>query len=292
MLKSMTGFGRGEGESTLGRVVIESRSVNHRYSDINIKLPKRLAPFESRIKEIIRSQVSRGRLDLSLKLDTAGDEKIQLEIDSNLAGQYVQALLSLKEKFKLKGEVTLELLAGVKEIISLKEETGDIEPYWHEIVPILNQSLKEMDGMKRIEGKSLASDLLKRLERITQQLAEIGGLFPSHLEAFRNRLRERLQSLLEGVEVDPSRFQQEIALIAERTDITEEVVRAESHLNQFASLFKGEEPVGRKMDFLLQEIHREVNTVSAKANDAEISQKVVEIKSELEKIREQVQNIE
>ena len=292
MLKSMTGFGRGEGESTLGRVVIESRSVNHRYSDINIKLPKRLIPFEGRIKEIIRSQVSRGRIDLSLKLDTVGDEKVQLQVDSNLAEQYVQALLSLKEKFKLKGEITLELLTGAKEIISMREEIGDIEPYWHEMVPVLNRSLKEMDVMKRIEGKSLASDLMKRLERITQQLSEIRGLFPSHLEAFRNRLRERLQSLLDGIEVDPSRFQQEIALIAERTDITEEMVRAESHLNQFTSLFKGEEPVGRKMDFLLQEIHREVNTVSAKANDAEISQKVVEIKSELEKIREQVQNIE
>lgn len=292
MLKSMTGFGRGEGESTLGRVVIESRSVNHRYSDINIKLPKRLTPFEGRIKEIIRSQVSRGRIDVSMKLDAAGEEKVQLEVDSNLAEQYVQALRSLKRKFKLKGEITLELLAGVKEIISMKEETGDIEPYWIEIVPVLNRSLKEMDEMKRIEGKSLSTDLMKRLKRITQQLTEIGGLFPSRLEAYRNRLRERVQSLLEGVEVDPLRFQQEFALLAERTDITEELVRAESHFNQFASLFKGEEPVGRKMDFLLQEIHREVNTVSAKANDAEISQKVVEIKSELEKIREQVQNIE
>lgn len=292
MLKSMTGFGRGEGEGALGRVVIESRSVNHRYSDINIKLPKRLTPFEGRIKEIIRSQVSRGRIDVSLKLDAAGEERVQLEVDSNLAEQYVQALLSLKKKFKLKGEITLELLAGVKEIISMKEETGDIEPYWIEIVPVLSRSLKEMDEMKRIEGKSLSTDLMKRLKRITQQLTEIGGLFPSRLEAYRNRLRERVQSLLEGVEVDALRFQQEFALLAERTDITEELVRAESHLNQFASLFKGEEPVGRKMDFLLQEIHREVNTVSAKANDAEISQKVVEIKSELEKIREQVQNIE
>lgn len=292
MLKSMTGFGRGEGESTIGRVLVESRSVNHRYCDINIKLPKRLTPFENRIKEIIRSQVSRGRIDLSLKLDALGDERVQLQVDSNLAEQYFQALLSLKERFQLQGEITLELLTVAKDIISAKEEAGDIEPYWQEIAPVLKRSLKEMDEMKRLEGESLGRDLLRRLERIMQQLEEIRGQFPSRLEAYRNRLRERLQSLLEGVEVDPYRFQQEIALLAERSDITEEMVRAESHLNQFASFFKGEEPVGRKMDFLLQEIHREVNTVSAKVNDAEISQKVVEIKSELEKIREQVQNIE
>jgi uncharacterized protein (TIGR00255 family) len=292
MLKSMTGYGRGEGESGLGKVLVESRSVNHRYSDINIRLPKRLAIFENRIKEIIRSQVSRGRIDVSIKLDALGGEKFQLQVDSNLAEQYFQALLSLKDKFQLRGEITLELLAGAKDLISAKEEIGDIEPYWLEIVPILKRALQEMDEMKCSEGNALAKDIQTRLERITQEQKEIKAQLPSYVEAFLIRLRERLQSLLGGIEVEPGRLQQEIALLAERTDITEEIVRAESHLQQFGLLLKGEEPVGRKMDFLLQEIHREVNTVSAKANDAEISQKVVEIKSELEKIREQVQNIE
>ncbi len=292
MLKSMTGYGRGEGESGMGKVLVESRSVNHRYSDINIRLPKRLAIFENRIKEIIRSQVSRGRIDVSIKLDALGGEKFQLQVDSTLAEQYFQALLSLKDKFQLRGEITLELLAGAKDLISAKEEVGDIEPYWLEIVPILKRALQEMDEMKCSEGSALAKDIQNRLERITQQLKEIKAQLPSYVEAYQNRLRERLQSLLGGIEVDPGRLQQEIALLAERTDITEEIVRAESHLGQFALLFNEKESVGRKMDFLLQEIHREVNTVSAKANDAEISQKVVEIKSELEKIREQVQNIE
>ncbi|MBS3917301.1 MAG: YicC family protein [Deltaproteobacteria bacterium] len=292
MLKSMTGYGRGEGETSLGRVLAESRSVNHRYGDINIRLPKRLAIFENRIKEIIRSQISRGRIDVSIKLEALESEKVQLQVDSNLAEQYFQALLSLKDKFQLKGEITLELLAGAKDLISVKEESGDIDPYWQEIVPILKRSLQEMDEMKRSEGDALAKDIQKRLERINQLLKEIKDQYPSYVEAYQGRLREKLQSLLRGIEVDPIRLQQEIALLAERTDITEEVVRAQSHLSQFALLFNGNESVGRKMDFLLQEIHREVNTVSAKANDAEISQKVVEIKSELEKIREQVQNIE
>ena len=292
MLKSMTGFGRAEGETTLGKVVVESRSVNHRYCDINTKLPKRLSLFENRIKEIIRSQVSRGRIDVSIRLDTVGEEKVQLSVDLELAQQYYRVLQDLREKLKLKDEITLNLLAGTKDLITAKEESGDIEPYWQEILPILKQSFKNMDDMKRLEGESLTKDLQERLEHISQQLQLIKQQFPSHLKATLSRLHERLRSLLEGMEIDPSRFQQEIAFLAERTDITEEIVRAESHLAQFSSLLERDEPVGRKMDFLLQEIHREVNTVSAKANDAEISQRAVEMKSELEKIREQVQNIE
>jgi len=236
--------------------------------------------------------VSRGRIDVSVKLDALDGEKIQLQIDSNLAEQYFKALVTLKERFQIEGEITLELLAGAKDLISVKEEYGDVEPYWSEIEPILKQSLEEMDKMKRLEGNVLAKDIENRLERVNQQLEEIKLQYPASLKAYQNRLRERLQSLLDGVEIDPLRLQQEIAIIAERTDITEEIVRAMSHLDQFSFFLKAKEPVGRKMDFLVQEIHREVNTVSSKANDAEISQKVVEIKSELEKIREQVQNIE
>jgi uncharacterized protein (TIGR00255 family) len=292
MLKSMTGFGRGEGDTTLGKMVVESRSVNHRYSDINVKIPKRLSLFENRMKEVIRAQVSRGRIDVTLRLDTLGEEKIQLTVDLELAEQYYQVLHDLKERLHLKDEITLSLLAGAKDLITAKEELGEIEPYWQEILPVLKQSLKNMDDMKRMEGESLSRDLQQRLEHITEQLQMIKQQFPLRLKAFFTRLQDRLRLLLEGVEADPLRFQQEVAFLAERSDITEEIVRAESHLVQFRSLLEGEEPVGRKMDFLLQEIHREVNTVSAKANDAEISQRVVEIKSELEKIREQVQNVE
>jgi len=292
MLKSMTGFGRGEGDTTLGRLLVESRSVNHRYCDINIKLPKRLTSFETRVKEIIRSQVSRGRIDVLFRLDATGEDKGQLNVDFYLAEQYYQALQSLKEKFQLKGEISLEMLAGAKDLITAKEEAGDVEPYWQEIVPILKRSFQEMDNMKRAEGELLAKDLQQRIERIDKELEDIRQQFPSRLESYRNRLRERLQSLLGGIELDSYRFQQEVGFLAEKTDITEEIVRAKSHLVQFAMLLKGKDPAGRKMDFLLQEIHREVNTISAKVNDAEISQEVVEIKAELEKIREQVQNIE
>jgi uncharacterized protein (TIGR00255 family) len=292
MLKSMTGFGRAEGDTSLGKVVVESRSVNHRYCDISIKLPKRLSLFENRVKEITRSQLSRGKIDVTLRLDNLGEQKVQLSVDLELAQQYYRLLRGLKEKLHLKDDVTLDLLAGTKDLITAKEESADVEPYWQEILPILKQSLKGMDEMKRLEGESLARDLQQRLERIADQLQMIKQQFPSRLKDTLSRLHDRLRSLLEGTEVEPSRFQQEVVFLAERTDITEEIVRAESHLVQFNTLFGGDEPVGRKMDFLLQEIHREMNTISAKVNDAEISQKVVEMKSELEKIREQVQNIE
>jgi uncharacterized protein (TIGR00255 family) len=288
----MTGFGRGEGETTMGRVFIESRSVNHRYCEISIKVPKRLVPFEARMKEMIRSEVSRGKIDVVLRLDQSGEGRVQFQVDLPLARQYFQALQALREKLDLKDDITLDLLAGTKDLITAKEELEDVEPYWKEIMPILSEALKNLDEMKKSEGALLGKDLQKRIERITQTVQEVKNQFPLRVEAYRDRFYERIRSLLAGLEVDPSRFQQEVVFLAERTDITEEIVRAESHLAQLIALLRREEPAGRKMDFLLQEINREVNTISAKVNDAEISQRMVEIKGELEKIREQVQNIE
>lgn len=292
MLKSMTGFGRGEGEITLGKMAVECRSINHRYCDINLKLPKRLNPLEARIKEVIRSGVARGRVDVSIKFDAAGEGKVQLEVDLELAEQYYKALLALGERFGIRDGVTLELLAGAKDLIVAKEGGEDVEPYWQEMVPILKQSLEDMDRMKRAEGETLARDLQQRLDRISTLLGEIRSKFPSSLKGYQERFGERVRLLLNGSELDPSRLQQEVALWAERMDITEEMVRAESHLKQFRAFFGSQEPVGRKMDFLLQEIHREANTISSKANEAEISQRIVEVKSEAREDPEQVQNIE
>ena len=292
MLRSMTGFGRGEGETSLGKVSVELRSINHRYCDINIKLPRRLTPFENRIKEMVRSMVSRGRIDVTLRLDTSGEGKVQFSVDLPLARQYCQALRTLKDELQLGGDISLDMLTGAKDIITAKEELEDVEPFWKEIAPILQQTFHQMNEMKVSEGESLAQDIRQRTKGIASHLEEIKQQFPRSFEAYRGRLDEKIRSLLEGKDLDPSRFQQEVALLAERMDITEEIVRAESHLVQLAHVMKDEETVGRKMEFLLQEIHREVNTISTKANDAGISQRVVEIKSELEKIREQVQNIE
>jgi uncharacterized protein (TIGR00255 family) len=166
MLKSMTGFGRGEGKTALGNVSVEVRSVNHRYADISLKLPKRLFPFEARIKELLRSEISRGRVDLSVKLETPADEKVVFEVDLPLADQYYQALQSLREHLGLKDAITLDLIAGAKDVIRGKEESEDVEPFWQEMVPVLKQSLKSMDDMKRLEGQFLGKDIEQRFEGI------------------------------------------------------------------------------------------------------------------------------
>lgn len=292
MLKSMTGFARVEGDTGLGKLYVEIRSVNHRYCDVNVKLPKRLTPFENRIKETIRSQISRGRIDVVFRFENNFEEKGQLHVDLSLAEQYYKAFQLLKEKLKLKDEITLQMFMCMKDLITIKEEAIDIEPYWKDIDPILRRSLEEMDLMRRKEGEFLAKDIEQRLGLIGNELRMIKEQFPARFKAYKNRLRERIKQFLDGIEIEPLRFEQEITLLAERMDITEEIVRVESHLAQFLNFLEGEESAGRKLEFLLQEINREVNTISSKVNDAEISQTVVRIKSELEKIREQLQNIE
>jgi uncharacterized protein (TIGR00255 family) len=295
MVKSMTGFGRAQGETRLGKVTVELRSVNHRYCDISLRVPKRLSLLENRLKEAVRTEVSRGKLDVSVKFDSGAEEAgVRLGVDFHLAEQYYDALRSLKEHFGVEGEVTLGLLAAAKDIIVAKEEEGDVESIWPDVQRILREALGEMDRMRRLEGEALGKDLRERLERIAERLKEVKAKFPSSLQGYQKRLRERIEGLMAGLpgSLDPLRFQQEVAFLAERMDITEEVVRAESHLAQFERFLGSEEAVGRKLDFLIQEIHREVNTISSKINDAEISQTVVEVKAELEKIREQVQNLE
>jgi len=292
MLKSMTGFGKSEGQTSLGKLYVEIRSVNHRYCDINLRLPKSLMVFENRIKETIRSFVSRGRIDAVFKFENTTGEKVQLFVDLFLADEYYKAFQILKEKFNLKDDINLQMFLASKDLITVKEETIDMEPYWEEIIPIVKRSIEEMDIMKKKEGEFLAKDIEKRLEEIGRELSIIKNQFPFRIEAYQNRLRERIKKLLDDLELDKYRFEQEVAILAERMDITEEIVRTESHLSQFLNLLEGGESVGRKMDFLIQEIYREINTISSKINDAEISQRVVKIKTELEKIREQVQNIE
>ena len=235
---------------------------------------------------MIRSEVSRGRVDLTLRLDTIEEGKVQFDVDFALADQYYKVLQQLKERFGMPGEITLELLAGAKDLILAKETVEDVEPYLagdgsHP------ETVFERNGQHEEGGRGISRER-PRFSAWTgfhRPLKTFGSSFASSQKAYQERFRERLQTLLEGTELDPSRFQQEVAFWVERTDITEEMVRAESHLKQFRTLFGSQDPVGRKMDFLLQEIHREANTISSKANDAEISQKVVEIKSELEKIQ-------
>jgi uncharacterized protein (TIGR00255 family) len=292
MVRSMTGYGIGQKVISLGRVTAEARSNNHRYLDISLKLPKKLSPFEARIREMVKAHFSRGRFDISVEIDSGERGQYKLEPNIEAAQMYVHALETLKSKLDLAGEVTLDLVSRAKDVITAKETEEDIDPIWEEVSGVLLSCLEALEAMREREGRNLTLDLEGRLKRIVRHMEEVRNRSPSIVEGYRKRLSERLSEMTEGMEIDRWRLHQEVAYLAERSDITEEVVRIKSHLRQFGQMVEVEEPLGRKMDFLVQEIHREVNTISAKANDVVVSQKVVEIKAELERMREQIQNIE
>ncbi len=291
-MESMTGYGQADGPTSIGILSVEVRSVNHRFCDIALKLPRKLSYLENRVKELVKSQLSRGRIDVSIRLDSAERNGYRLEPDLELARQYVEALRALKSKLKLKGEISLDMVAQFKDILVPVEEGKEGEAFWEEVREILQRSLDVLKEMRRREGAGLVRDLRERLRYIGNLAGKINNRAPSVLEEYRQRLEQRVRDMLNGTDLDPVRLSQEVAFFAERSDITEETVRLRSHLAQFEEMLDSREPAGRKLDFLVQEIHREVNTVSSKANDVMISQAVVEIKGELEKIREQIQNIE
>lgn len=291
-MESMTGYGRAEGSGSMGTVSAEVRSVNHRFCDITLRLSRKIIPLESRIKELIKSRFSRGRIEMSVRLDSTDRNLCRLEPDLELARQYLDALRILKAKLRLKGEISLNMIAQAKDIIVLAEDEEEVEEHWDGIREVIERALDALKEMRRHEGKELAMDLRSRFHSIRSLLEGIKARAPLVLEAYRQRLGQRLREMVKEMNLDPVRFDQEVAFFAERSDIAEETVRMTSHLAQLEQMIDSDEPTGRKLEFLLQEVHREANTISSKANDQTISQGVVEIKGELEKVREQIQNIE
>jgi uncharacterized protein (TIGR00255 family) len=294
VLKSMTGYGVAERDLPLGKVAVEARSINHKYLDISLRLPRGLFTLEPKVRDLVKKWVSRGRVDLIMRIDPSASTvpRYRLEADTSLAEEYIRLLNNLREKFGLKGEVTVDHIAGVREIVPFLEVKEDTELYGEEIASVTEQALGVLDESRRKEGEVLEVDLMGRLEAVRKLVEEIKDRAPVVVDAYRERLRERVRALLEGTDFDERRFHQEVAYFAERSDISEEVTRMESHLRQFESKIKEAGPTGRGLDFILQEMNREANTIGAKCTDADISHKVIELKSELDKMREQVQNIE
>jgi uncharacterized protein (TIGR00255 family) len=289
----MTGYGRREMTDDNAHFVIEIRSLNNRYLDIQIKSPRSLAALEARIRKTVQERFSRGRFDLNITRNGEYDRNGRLAVNEMLAEQYLGALQDLKTRFNLRGDVDLSMLVGFQDVISVAEVKEDTEAQWQTLSTGLAQALNNLDQMRREEGSALALDILARLSSIEGLIAKIQVKAPATVESARKRMMETLGKLL-NEQPDPVRIAQEIAILAERTDITEELTRLGSHIVQFRALLGGSDgdAVGRKLDFLIQEIGREVNTIASKAMNAEVSMDVVNIKAELEKIREQVQNIE
>lgn len=293
MIRSMTGYGRKEVSNGDVHFIIEIRSLNNRYLDIQLKSPRAIAGMESRVRKSVQERFSRGRFDIFITRNGERDRSGRLVVNEELAGQYIGALRDLKSRFGLGGDVELSTVAGLQDIITIAEANEDPEALWQVLSRGLAQALDELERMRAEEGAALAGDILTRLGTIEELAAHVRARAPATVEHARKRMMETLGRLL-SEQPDPVRVAQEIAILAERTDVTEELTRLCSHLSQFRAVLQESSPegVGRRLDFLIQEMGRETNTIASKAMDAGISLDVVNIKAELEKVREQVQNIE
>jgi uncharacterized protein (TIGR00255 family) len=288
----MTGYGRAEVERQ-GRIwTIELRSVNNRFLDTKIKLPRDYNVLEDAIRKIVGEYHQRGRVDLNLSVSGDFSDLVEVRVDDKLGRTYKQALEKLAAGLAIDPQIDLRLIASLPDVLTRQQQTEDVDELWLLLENGVRSALQRCEEMRLQEGGALTTDLAERLRFFTAVLGEIEQHIPELVRVREKQLQERLEKLLGTIELDPMRLAQEVALLADKTDVTEELVRLKSHIAQFNALLQSAEPVGRKLDFLIQEFLREVNTVASKINDAGIAHKTVALKSELEKMREQVQNIE
>ena len=290
----MTGFGRVEAVSSGKRMQVEMKSLNHRYLEISLRMPAMLFPIETEIKKKIGERFSRGKIEVSIRMDNEAnqDGTQALMLNLPLVRQYYSLLSQIKEELQLPDDVTLNRMSGFRDLYMPKEVEDDLTGLWRGLEGILAAAMDKLTDMRITEGEALGRDLACRMNKIQQLLRIIALRAPEIVVEYRQRLSDRVRDLTQGMVIDESRIHQEVAILAEKSDITEEVVRLESHIDQFIELLAGEEAIGRKIDFLIQEMNREINTIGSKSGDAETARQVIEIKSELAKVREQIQNVE
>ncbi|HAH96876.1 MAG TPA: YicC family protein [Firmicutes bacterium] len=292
MALSMTGFGRGEYSSPFYKVKIEIRSVNHRYLDLSFRIPRAYQILEDKLRTVLNESLARGKVDITVAIQPALESEKKVEVDWGLADGYVAALNAIKERYGLADELSLGSLQIMPDIIKPAENEQDLEVLWDAVQPALMEAIETLLATRKREGSAMAADVANRLATITELTKQVAERAPAVTESYRNRLEKRLAELDLDVMADPARIATEIALYADRTNIDEEITRLQSHLVQGRDLLKSTDSIGRRFDFLLQELNREANTIGSKANDLALSNIVIEVKSELEKIREQIQNIE
>lgn len=292
MIKSMTGFGRRQGAWLDGTITVEARSVNHRFLEMSIRLPKSMGLLEDTFKKTIQEYCARGRVELSVSLQGSRGGGRSLQLDVALAKQYHRAFQTLQRTLKLKGSIDIGLLASVRDVIALSDQPVD-DPKLARLIEKLGvQAVSDLAKMRKKEGALLAKDLLARLGQVRECAAAVTARVPHVAQESFDRMKVRVEKLMGDVVPDLQRLNQELALYADRCDITEELVRLEAHMVQFERTVQDTQPVGKTLDFLLQEMGREVNTMGSKANDISITAAVVRMKAELERLREQVQNVE
>lgn len=293
MIRSMTGYGKGESENKVYRLKIEIKSVNHRYLDINVKLPRYLIYLEESIKKLIKDKLNRGKVDVFVNFDFNEEAAIDVKVDLPLAKNYKLALEELKYELKIDDNIRLNNILSLSDVIRTEKKELDEDLVWNTIRDSITIALGKIIEMREYEGEQLKEDILKKLENIESIIGRVEKKSTYVVEEYRVKLSERIQSILEdSTHVDMDRLAMEVAIYADKSSIDEELIRLKSHILQFREILSEKEAIGRKLDFLIQEFNREVNTIGSKSSNSDIIKSVVELKSEIEKIREQIQNIE
>lgn len=292
MLRSMTGYGRSEGTVGGRHIVFEIKSVNHKYFEFNSRITRGYLFLEDKLKSYVQGKISRGKVDVFLQIETLEETDVQVLVNHSLASGYYSALSELKERYKLPDNVTLSLLSKYSDIFSVHKAPENEEAIWETVQEIAEQAITSFIRMREIEGARLREDILDRAGKIVSIVDEVEKITPETVNDYRERLQVKIEELLGDTHIDDQRVLTEVAVFADKVAVDEETVRLRSHFKQLEKLVDSNEPVGRKIDFLVQEMNREANTIGSKSVSSSIAYLVVDIKSEIEKIREQVQNVE
>jgi uncharacterized protein (TIGR00255 family) len=291
MIRSMTGFGAGRGSAGGEDVDVEIRSVNHKYAEVKVRLPRELAALEQEVVRAVKERLARGGIDVSVRRSTPGGGVVP-RVDVAVAEAYARAFQEIQARLGLPGALSLSDVLAAEGVVRLEERAVDLDAAGEALRRAVAASLDALAAMRAREGEALARDLSTRLGSVEAAFGRVAELSPQVVEHYRARLEERIAELTRGVPLDPARLVQEVALFADRTDVAEEITRLRSHVAQVRHLLASAEPAGRKLDFLVQEMHREVNTIGSKSQSAELASLVVGLKAEIERMREQVQNVE
>lgn len=293
IIKSMTGYGRGDSIKDSYRIKVEIKAVNHRYNEISVRMPRHISYLEESLKKLVKEKVSRGKVDVYINLEYIKESAIEVKVDIPLAKSYKKELENLIEELNLEDTVKLNNLLNISEIVKTERKELDEDLIWDCINEAMTIALENMVLMREKEGVELKTDMISKLENIETSILSIVERSPSVVIEYKEKLKERIQDLLDNnISLDEDKISSEVAFFADKSSIDEEIVRLKSHIKQFYNILGESDPIGRKLDFLIQELNREINTIGSKANDVIISKYVVELKSELEKVREQIQNIE
>lgn len=292
MIKSMTGFGRSEIVKGNRKISVEIKSVNHRYLEAGIKMPKKLNVFESRMRDLLKKYATRGKIDIFINYEDDSESQVNLKFNQNIADEYMAIFNNMSEKYNLKNDMTVGGLARFPEVITMDEVQEDEEELWHFIEEAMKAALEQFVNTRILEGENLKKDLLGKLDHMEELVAFVEKRSPEIMKEYRSKLESKVKEILGDTTIDESRIATEVIIYADKICVDEETVRLRSHIEHARKCLNEEGGIGRKMDFIAQEMNREANTTLSKANDIEISNAAIDLKTEIEKVREQIQNIE